>query len=210
MPEREVRFLAAKYTLRAITTSTLAELHLPVSHKTRLFYYLQTLHRTDPAYLHYMTHLSLISVSTCSVPPDYSQAIQQTSVLREFALKQGDQEMVLLANVQELKLLVDAGRWGDVPAALAITGEMLGFRCLGRETEGENSEVPPKLEEPFRVAMAIYALVLGILYYTQVGAARAAASTLACLHTLLDQGALEKFPDGCVTVSVASSFPFES
>ena len=149
-----------------------------------------------------MTHLSLISVATSSVPPDFSQALQQSSALRDFAFKQGDQAMVVLANVQELKLLVDAGRWGAVPAALQLAGEKLELPCLKNNPEAENPEAPPSLEEPFRVAMAIYALVLGVIHYTQVGAAKQAASALGCLHSLLDQGALEKISEGCVTASV--------
>src|ERR1700748_2479766 len=116
-----------------------------------------------------MTHLSLISVATSSVPPDFSQALQQTSALRDFALKQGDHAMIVLANVQELKLLVDSGKWAAAPAALQLAGEKLELPCLKSDPDAESSEIPPVLEEPFRVAMAIYALVLGVAHYTQVG-----------------------------------------
>jgi hypothetical protein len=149
-----------------------------------------------------MTYLSLISVSTLSIPPDYSQALQQTMALCDFATKQEDFKVSLLAYVIQLKILIDAGRWNDTLTPLKAIGEKMNLMCLSGEEMPENSDSLPKIEDPFSAAMAIYALVLGTLYHTQVGSAKHAASTLGILHSILDRSALEKFPDGIVSVSL--------
>jgi hypothetical protein len=153
-----------------------------------------------------MTHLALISVATSAVPPDYSQALQQTISLRNFANKQGDHDVSLLADVTQLKILVDCERWDDAQAALKAIGEKLSLACLSGGEMSDNPDLLPKVVYPFKAAMVVYALVLGTLYYTQVGAAKNSACTLTCLHSILDQGALEKFPDGCISVSILKDF----
>ena len=151
-----------------------------------------------------MTFLSLISVSISTVPPDYNQALQQTKALKEFAQKQQDYDVSLLADTIQLKILVDSGRWSDVPTILNTLGERMQLRCLVDENENGNTGAFPEINDPFKVAMAIHALALGTLYFTQVGSAKQAASSLASFHTLLDQGALDKFPDGCIEVDFIS------
>jgi hypothetical protein len=112
-----------------------------------------------------------------------------------------DSDITLLADVEALKLLIDSGIWAEVPAALAIVGETLELGCLMGNSNEETPQKPMNPNDPFRSAMAIHSLFLGVIHYTQVGAARQAASTLGHLHALLDEGVLDKFPDGFITVS---------
>lgn len=55
-------------------------------------------------------------------------------------------------------------------------------------------------EDGFEAAMAVHTLLMTVVYFTHIGSAAEAAPRLSHLHALLDDGALEKFPDGTVEV----------
>ena len=60
-------------------------------------------------------------------------------------------------------------------------------------------------EDSFEAAMAVHTLIMSVIYYTYVGMASESAPRLSHLHALLDSGALDKFPDGIIQVSIASA-----
>lgn len=119
--------------------------------------------------------------------------------------------VTLLAKALRLRILAGAEDWTRAGAALAECEAALGLE-YDSSPPARNRQVPltppraqPVFEEAFEAAMAIQVLLLGVMYWTHVGVAAEAAPRLAHLHAALDGGALDKFKDGTVEVSLASS-----
>jgi hypothetical protein len=73
----------------------------------------------------------------------------------------------------------------------------------------EQTQPPPVMEpknplfqDPFEAAVALHVVIIGIVYFTHVGAVAEANPRLAHLHAMLDGGALELFPEGIVQVKL--------
>lgn len=105
---------------------------------------------------------------------------------------------MLLADVTQLKVLVDAGRWNDVSSALKTIADQVELPSLAGEEV--SSEPLKKMEDPFKAAMSVYSLTLATVHYTQIGSAKQANATLNHLHMILDQAVLDDFSDGCINV----------
>jgi hypothetical protein len=60
--------------------------------------------------------------------------------------------------------------------------------------------INPLFQDPFEAAVALHVVLIGIVYFTHVGAVAEANPRLAHLHAMLDGGALELFPEGTVQV----------
>lgn len=130
----------------------------------------------------------------------------------------------MLAHVLRLRILVAANMWGDVANALHRVETVLGLsydavttpkpRPPNGQAQGqESSIVNPSdtkrseenfifFEDSFEAAMAVHTLMMSVVYYTHIGSGVEAGPRLSHLHALLDSGALDKFPEGIVEVSL--------
>ncbi|KZS93486.1 hypothetical protein SISNIDRAFT_485730 [Sistotremastrum niveocremeum HHB9708] len=165
--------------------------------------------KNDPPHTLYMPHLSLISLALSSNPPDIPQALQSTATLSELAVKLKDQPILLLSNVIRLRILMKGEQWTDVPESLQQVETLLRFEvdpALPNSTNAQGVAFRT-FETSFDAAMAVHTLMLGIVYYTQIGNSIEASKRLAHLHFLLDSGLLEAFPQGLVSVVLQSGPP---
>jgi hypothetical protein len=110
----------------------------------------------------------------------------------------------ILAVIVKLKVLVDNEHWTFVPATLAEAGKLLHIECLQDPTMELTAPGPKKYPHPLQGAMAVHALMYGIVYFTHMGHAKESGSILTVLHALLDDGVLHRFPDGALSVGSSS------
>lgn len=95
--------------------------------------------------------------------------------------------------------------WKEVLSASRIAEQALG---LSYEPTTAPTNPPSAaddatfldFDDPFECTMALHTLIIGIVYYTHMGASAESSPRLSHLHALLDAGALTKMPEGVVPV----------
>lgn len=185
------------------------------------------LQHTQPApFLLYTAHLAAVEFALTLNPPDVSHALVSCKELRSAAEAREAVPVVLLAHVLQLRVLVDTGMWDCVGDTLSQVERYLGLSYGDASTAASGSATAsspmgdsPQLrksidgnkvlqketdfvafEDAFEAAMAVHALIMGVVYYTHVGAAHGASARLSHLHALLDGDVLSMFPEGIVEV----------
>ncbi|EJC98575.1 uncharacterized protein FOMMEDRAFT_95808 [Fomitiporia mediterranea MF3/22] len=166
-----------------------------------------------PPSLVYSTHLTGISQALTRTPPDLKAAFSTIQDLLSASEAHGDPPVTLLTHILRLRTLVDAGMWDAVGDSLAFAESALGLSYndsssppteKGKERAKEEFM---NFEDPFEAAMAIHTLLMGVVYYTHLGKAKASSPRLSHLHALLDSDALSLFPNGTIDISLSSGPP---
>lgn len=139
--------------------------------------------------------------------------------MEALSLNQKHTQITLLAHVLRLRILVAANMWGEVAGALQRVEAALGLsyqpattpkpRHPGDPSSSSTGQLQPQSTEefiffdnPLEAAMAVHTLMMSVVYFTHIGSAAEAGPRLSHLHALLDSGALDKFPEGAVEVSI--------
>lgn len=144
------------------------------------------------------------------------QTLQNIEFLSKTAARLKDSNVVTLASVIKLKTLVDAHMLDGIPSVLIEIGNHLGIECLKVpvQTDSESQNKEPdgpvqklKYNTAFENAMAVHVLLLGVIYYTQLGKSKPSSALLLVLHQLLDEGILETFDRGYLMVRWPAMFP---
>ncbi|KZT02078.1 uncharacterized protein LAESUDRAFT_662657 [Laetiporus sulphureus 93-53] len=146
-------------------------------------------------------------------PQDIHAALNILEELETTSKKNEYKRVALLARVLRLRILVAASLWADVPTALKRAEEALGLSYEPKTTpkphkvqfstgaEGSTDSVEAtfiSFDSAFESAMVVHLLMMSVVYYTHIGDAPEASPRLSHLHSLLDSGALDKFPSGVV------------
>lgn len=201
---------------------------------------------SDPPHIRYSAQLALITLLTTPnaahqtktqpekvqnrTPPSSPQpsaqdvyaALSVVQELEDRAVVDTHKQVALLARVLRLRILVAAGMWADVCAAIQKGEAALGLSyeaastpkprkpppSQGKEATQTQQQRPPApeqmfimFEDAFEAAMAVHLLMLSIVYYTHAGDAAEVSPRLSHLHALLDSDVLDRFPDGAIEVS---------
>lgn len=103
--------------------------------------------------------------------------------------------------------------WEAVGDSLALAESALGMVYNEASPSAKGKEKARdeflSFDDAFEAAMAIHTLLMGVVYFTHIGQAKASSPRLSHLHALLDSDALNLFLNGNVEVrSVLSSFHF--
>ncbi|THH06827.1 hypothetical protein EW145_g3811 [Phellinidium pouzarii] len=164
-----------------------------------------------PSWLVYTTHLTAISHALSTVPPDHKLAFSTIQDLFSASEQLEDPPVKLLTHVLRLRTLVDAGMWESVSDSLTLAESVLGvsydISSSSTSDKGKKKEEFMCFEDPFEAAMAIHTLIMGVVYYTHLGQAKASSLRLSHLHALLDSDVLEMFPNGTIDITLSSGPP---
>ena len=150
------------------------------------------------------------SPSTLSVS-DIQGALQLTTELNAFARQNGPghKDVVLLSVVLRLRTLVRAEMWhsgpsDDLNAANSVESLLPHCEAALSLSFDEHAAAPPAQPQQLPqeiIHLQIHALIIGVLYYTLVGDARASSLRLTRLHLLLDANPSD--PDATAHVKVS-------
>lgn len=205
---------------------------------------ISSLMSSDPPHIRYSAQLALITLLTTPnaahqtkaqpekvqnrTPPSSPQpsaqdvyaALSVVQELEDRAVADTHKQVALLARVLRLRILVAAGMWADVCAAIQKGEAALGLSYEAASTPkprkpaqsqakgATQTQQPPApeqmfimFEDAFEAAMAVHLLMLSIVYYTHAGDAAEVSPRLSHLHALLDSDVLDRFPDGAIEVS---------
>ncbi|KAL1950914.1 hypothetical protein VTO73DRAFT_63 [Trametes versicolor] len=207
---------------------------------------ISSLMSSDPPHIRYSAQLALITLLTTPnaahqtktqpekvqnrTPPSSPQpsaqdvyaALSVVQELEERAVADTHKQVALLARVLRLRILVAAGMWADVCAAIQKGEAALGLSYEAASTpkprkpppsQGKGAtqtqQRPPApeqmfimFEDAFEAAMAVHLLMLSIVYYTHAGDAAEVSPRLSHLHALLDSDVLDRFPDGAIEIAL--------
>lgn len=148
---------------------------------------------------------------------DVHSALNHVKNIESISVKNGHAHVTILAHILRLRILVAANMWKDVAEAVQSAESILGLTyepCAAPKTrpsqdtnasmssqkEGVNKNAFVAFDDPFEATMAIHLLIITVIHYTYVGSAAEASPRLSHLHSLLDSGALDKFPHGSIEV----------
>jgi hypothetical protein len=148
--------------------------------------------------------------------------------LRELAMRNGHEEVVLLAQVLELRDLVHNGVWTRVGGALGTAEAALGMfeEALPTSTQtaapipmststldsdlastptGTVPKTPPRKYTALEHVLRLHVAMAGVLYHTYVGAHAEAQARIKRMHEMLDGEAFTGFGEhGVVEVQLSS------
>ncbi|KAI0348201.1 hypothetical protein BDW22DRAFT_1424406 [Trametopsis cervina] len=152
---------------------------------------------------------------------DINAALSALQDMEDLSLLHGHTRITLLAQVLRLRMLIAAGIWNQVPSAICNIEYALGLSYntapppVARQPSthlpqtAQPTDIPESqnatfifFESPFEAAIAVHTILMTVIYFTHTGSATEVSPRLSHLHALLDSGALEKFPDGTVEVSL--------
>jgi hypothetical protein len=137
---------------------------------------------------------------------DLDGALAAVHALRARAEGAGHAHVVLLAHVLHARVLVGGGRWDALGGALAVAEAALALDLPDAppapppQGQAAPPAAAPALATAFEAALAVHVLMLGVVFRAHAGHAGASDVRLRVLHSLLDAGALERFPDGTFEV----------
>ena len=145
--------------------------------------------------------------------PEVGFALANVEDILSQAQRSQHVDVCVLARVLRLQILVSGGVWGEVGDALRTAELALGLvfdssdsssKPISEDATPGRTEVTPTINPPsenaFEGCMAVHTLIIGVIFYTHVGGAMEASARLARLHAMLDEGVLERFPQGIVEV----------
>jgi hypothetical protein len=170
--------------------------------------------RTPPWFV-YTTHLTAISHSLSTTPPDLKATFGTIQTLLSAAEAYKDPAVSILTHILRLRILVDAAMWDSVEDSLALAESILGLSYnddptpTSKEAKMKAKDDFITFENPFEASMAVHTLLLGVMFYTHVGKARIASPRLSHLHALLDYDVLKLFRNGTIEVSRVVPCPFQ-
>ncbi|OJT13950.1 hypothetical protein TRAPUB_9489 [Trametes pubescens] len=200
---------------------------------------------SDPPHMRYSAQLALITLLTTPTaahqtkpepekvqnhtPPSSPQpsaqdvyaALSVVQELEDRAVADTHKQVALLARVLRLRILVAAGMWADVCAAIQKGEVALGLSYEAASTpkprkpqpsqgkgatQTQQAPAPEQMfimfEDAFEAAMVVHLLMLSIVYYTHAGDAAEVSPRLSHLHALLDSDVLDRFPDGVIEIAL--------
>jgi hypothetical protein len=124
--------------------------------------------------------------------------------LRDSSFKHQHSHVTLLSHVLRLRILIVGGFWPDAGLASRMAEDALGLRYEAISALASTTPIVPPtyidFEDRFECVMALHTLVLGIIYYAQIGISSESSVRLSHLHALLDAKALGCLGDGSIKV----------
>jgi len=136
---------------------------------------------------------------------DIHAALTALSQLESESIRMEHRNVTILSHLIRLRLLVSSGLWDQAETALKAAEDSLQLDFPVPVADGSTS--PVKRTEyimfegsAFERAMALHALIIGVVFYTYAGSDASSTARLNHLHALMDNGALKGLEDGIVEV----------
>ncbi|RXW13250.1 hypothetical protein EST38_g12605 [Candolleomyces aberdarensis] len=191
--QHQRKFKQAQTTIRRLLSTFIAPNDLP-----NLVY---------TAHLAHIASFSTLDGSGSLIPSAQSlKAIQDFS---DLATRNSHRDIIKLAAVLRLQTLVQMGSWDGVQEALNEAEVLLEYPTASEPSKlAESAALFAHTKRPLHdSALLIYALTLGIIFYTYVGDTPSVEARTKILHEMLDGGILDKLGYGVVEIPFPASRP---